>query len=84
MARDDQILSARTGEKRMPMSEDHLVTLLCPQGAEQAPISHGTTAYWAFRQHGETGPWIVRVSQEAAPYLCRNAGFVPLNAAPKQ
>jgi hypothetical protein len=65
------------------VSEDQLVTLLCPQGAEQAPISHGTTAYWAFREHGEPGPWIVRVSREAATYLCRNGGFVPIEAASK-
>ena len=50
-------------------SADALITLVCPSGAESAPISHGETAYRAYRVH-----------KAMARYLMWNGGFSPYEA----
>jgi len=52
-----------------------LVTLVCPPGAESAPISHSDQAFEPYRQHGRDGLWLVDVPAEAAIHFCWNAGF---------
>ncbi|HEU0216455.1 MAG TPA: hypothetical protein VFQ90_07335 [Stellaceae bacterium] len=54
-----------------------LVTLICPPGAQDAAISHGDAAFWAYREHGRDGLWLVDVPREAAVHLCRVGGFRP-------
>jgi hypothetical protein len=54
---------------------DTLVTLVCPPGAESAPISHGETAYRAYRVHKASDVWLVDVPVEVARCLMWNAGF---------
>ncbi|HEY3909261.1 MAG TPA: hypothetical protein VGM07_05160 [Stellaceae bacterium] len=57
------------------MSEE-LVTLVCPPGAADAPISHGDRAFEPFREGGDRhGRWLVDVTAEAAIYFCRTGGF---------
>lgn len=54
--------------------------LVCPAGAADYPISHGTTNYRAYRAD-HTDPdnpvWLVDVPPEVAVHLCHNAGFYP-------
>ena len=52
-----------------------LVTLVCPPGAESAPISHGETAYRAYRVHKASDVWLVDVPIGVARYLTWNGGF---------
>lgn len=54
---------------------DALVTLVCPPGAESAPISHGETAYRAYRVHKASDVWLVDVPFGVARYLMWNGGF---------
>jgi hypothetical protein len=55
------------------MVGDDLVVLVCPSGAEQAPISEGTTGYEAFHA---AGCWLVAVPAAAAGHFCGGvAGF---------
>jgi hypothetical protein len=57
-----------------------LVTLICPPGAETAPISHGALAWEAYRESGPgRGRWLVDVPGEVAHFLCWNGGFAPLD-----
>jgi hypothetical protein len=51
--------------------------LVCPPGAEQAPISYGEFGYEAFRERsGDRGSkWLCDVPAEAARHLCWNGGF---------
>jgi len=50
--------------------------LICPPGAESAPISHGATNYEPYREHGRAGgAWLVEVPIEAAGPLLRVGGF---------
>jgi hypothetical protein len=53
------------------------VTLIVPQGAELAPISHGTIAYLPYRvdQHDPASPWLVDVPPHVAAPLLRVGGF---------
>jgi hypothetical protein len=51
--------------------------LVCPPGAEAAPISHGTTAYVPYRAD-HTNPsslWLVEVPPEVGQHLMHNGGF---------
>lgn len=55
--------------------------LVVPPGAEQYPISHGTTQYIPYRAD-HTDPsaiqtWLVDVLAEHARYFMHNAGFYP-------
>ena len=51
------------------------VVLVCPPGAEQGAISHGTVAYEPWHDH-RLNAWLVRVpSWEIAHFFCRNGGF---------
>ena len=54
--------------------------LVCPPGAEDGLISHGTVAYPPFRAD-HTDPdnpiWLVDVPPEVAVHFCHNAGFYP-------
>jgi hypothetical protein len=61
---------------------DDWVTLVCPMGAESAPISQGTTAYRSYRLHKASDVWLVDVPIEVARRLMWNAGFYPY-ASPK-
>jgi hypothetical protein len=65
------------------MEAEALVTLLCPPGAADAPISHGTVGYEAYRGRLPDGErcWLVDVPAEVAQSLIR-AGFKLLNEAP--
>jgi hypothetical protein len=56
-------------------SSDALITLVCPPGAESAPISHGETAYRAYRVHKASDVWLVDVPVGVARYLMWNGGF---------
>jgi hypothetical protein len=56
-------------------ASDDLVTLVCPPGAELAPISHGDGAFTPWREHGDHGIWLVRVPREVARHFCWNGGF---------
>lgn len=63
---------------------DHLgatraVTLICPPGAADAPISYGEVAFVPYRQHGRRGRWLVDVPIEAAIPLTDRGGFAPVN-----
>jgi hypothetical protein len=50
--------------------------LICPQGAETAPISHGATGYEAWHHHA-SGHWLVRVPTWTVPHFrSSGAGFV--------
>ena len=55
--------------------------LVVPIGAEQYPISHGTTNYRPFladHTDSSTYPtWLVDVPPDVARHLCHNAGFYP-------
>ncbi len=52
------------------------VTLVCPPGAESAPISHGAEGFEAYREHGHGGGrWLVDVPIEAVDRLTRVGGF---------
>ena len=61
---------------------DDWMILVCPAGAETAPISHGTTAYEAYREdiHSPHSRWLVAVPRYVAVHLCRVGGFAPLDA----
>jgi hypothetical protein len=45
------------------------VTLVCPPGAADAPISHGDRAFEPYREFGRSGRWLVDVPREAARYF---------------
>lgn len=55
---------------------DELVTLICPPGAADAPMSHGAVGYRAYlADHRDPqSVWLVDVPREAAPYFLK-AGF---------
>jgi hypothetical protein len=53
---------------------DGFVTLVCPPGSWDAPISQGTVAYEPWHDHA-SGKWLVRVPEDAAQHVCFNAGF---------
>jgi hypothetical protein len=56
---------------------DGFVRLVCPVGAESAPVSHGSDGFEAFREHGPGwGRWLVDVPAAAAAHFCRTGGFV--------
>jgi hypothetical protein len=60
-----------------------LMTLICPPGTEWAPISHGRTAYEAYREHGPgRGRWLVDVPLEAAGPLLRVGDFAIFDLTP--
>ena len=61
---------------------DGWVTLVCPPGAESAPISHGTTAYRSYRVDKASDVWLVDVPIEVAGYLMWNGGFWPFEHRP--
>jgi hypothetical protein len=53
-----------------------MVTLVCPQGSELAPISHGTISYAPYRED-HTDPnsrWLVTMPRHVAAYFCRGPG----------
>jgi hypothetical protein len=58
-------------------TDDDFVTLICPPGAQDAPISEGTTAYTPFPETpgDPRSRWLVCVPQGVAMHLCWNAGF---------
>ena len=56
------------------MADDGFVTLVCPAGAWDAPISQGAVAYEPWHDQ-KTGLHLVRVPEEAARHFCWNAGF---------
>ena len=52
--------------------------LVVPPGAEDAPISHGTTTYRPYRADHidpDNSLWLVDVPPEVAVHLMHNAGF---------
>jgi hypothetical protein len=55
--------------------QESWVTLVCPPGAESAPISHDTTAYRSYRVHKASDVWLVDVPHSVARYLMWNGGF---------
>jgi len=59
---------------------EQVITLICPPGAESAPISHGDRAFEPYRENGRTGRWLVDVPPEAALHFCWNAGFLRLRS----
>lgn len=59
---------------------DGWVTLVCPPGAESAPISHGAMAYRSYRVHKASDVWLVDVPVEVARHLMWNGGFYPYEA----
>jgi hypothetical protein len=63
---------------------DGWITLVCPPGAESAPISHGATAYRSYRVHKASDVWLVDVPLEVARPLMRNGGFYVYQAEPSQ
>jgi hypothetical protein len=54
---------------------DGWLTLVCPPGAESAPISFGARAYRSYRERKDNDVWLVDLPQEAAFWLCRKGGF---------
>jgi hypothetical protein len=55
--------------------------LVVPRGAQDYPISHGTTDYRPFRAD-HTDPhslWLVDVPPEVAVHLVHNGGFYPMS-----
>jgi hypothetical protein len=66
----------------MPEDGNPLVTLICPPGAESAPISHGPTAYWAYPEvpGSGNGRFLVRVPKYVSFHLLRVGGFTLLEA----
>lgn len=59
-----------------------LVTLICPPGAFDYPISHGARDFYPYRaDHLASsgpefgGPWLVDVPPDAAQYFIHNGGF---------
>ena len=55
----------------------HTLTLIVPNGAQDAPISHGIESFSPYRED-HTNPasrWLVEVSREAAVHFLHNAGF---------
>jgi hypothetical protein len=54
---------------------DGWVTLVCPLGAESAPISHGTTAFRSYRAHKASDLWLADVPVGVAQHFLWNAGF---------
>ena len=60
--------------------------LVVPLGAEQYPISHGTTQYIPYRAD-HTDPsaiqtWLVDIPNEHAQHFMHNAGFYPWKQQP--
>ena len=55
------------------------ITLVCPPGAADAPISHGTKQYHPFlADHTDPNSlWLVDVPPEVARHLLHNGGFYP-------
>ena len=68
----------------MDGSADALITLVCPPGAESAPISHGETAYRAYRVHKASDVWLVDVPLAVARRLMWNGGFYVYEASTSQ
>jgi hypothetical protein len=68
--------------------ETEFVTLIVPQGAELAPISHGDVAYEAYRAAGHPAAptsaprgyeiWYVDVPSSIAEHFCARGGFARL------
>jgi hypothetical protein len=56
---------------------DGWLTLRCPPGAENAPVSHGAESFRVYREKKDNDVWLVDVPKEAAFHLCRNGGFWP-------
>lgn len=56
------------------------IVLICPAGAELAPISHGDRCY---EPYGEDihrhSRWLVEVPRDVAVHRCKIGGFYPLN-----
>ena len=63
----------------LPGNPADYVVLICPPGAEAAPISHGPVSYQAFPEEpgNAHSRWLVRVPRFAAYHFCRVGGFVP-------
>ena len=60
------------------------LVLVCPPGAELAPISHGAVAFEPWREHGRAGGlWLVEVPIEAAGPLMRVGGFKVYDPSPQ-
>lgn len=62
------------------------LVLICPPGAELAPVSHGGEAFEVYRERQHGGLWLVDVPIEAAGPLMRVGGFrlyQPPAAAPE-
>jgi hypothetical protein len=64
------------------MSSDpgEIVTLICPMGAADAPISHGTVSYAPYREdHTDArSRWLVAVPRHVAAPLLKIGGFCEL------
>jgi hypothetical protein len=58
------------------------VVLVCPPGAQDAPISHGDVAYAPYREDIEDphSRWLVKVPPHVSVPLCRVGGFFRLEA----
>jgi hypothetical protein len=67
----------------LPGNPADLIVLICPPGAADAPISHGSVAYtpWPEEPGNPRSRYLVRVPRYAAYHLCRVGGFVPLETA---
>jgi hypothetical protein len=59
------------------MADEDFVTLLCPPGAEQGPVSFGEVGYRAypFDPRAAATPWLVDVPREIAGHFLRTGGF---------
>ena len=70
----------------MPMVDT--VTLLCPEGAFDYPVSHGTREFYPYRaDHVDDsgrefgGPWLVDVPAEVAQHFLGAGGFLIMAAS---
>jgi hypothetical protein len=61
----------------LPGNPADTMILICPAGAESAPISHGDRAYPAYPEDpgAERTRWLVRVPRHVAVPLLRVGGF---------
>jgi hypothetical protein len=65
-----------------------MITLLCPEGAFDYPIAHGTQQFHPYRlDHLDDtgrecgGPWAVDIPDELVQYFLGQGGFAIMNAA---
>jgi hypothetical protein len=65
----------------LPGNPADYVVLICPPGAETAPISHGPVGYQAYPEEpgNAHSRWLVKVPRHVSFYLREKGGFWPLD-----